>query len=324
MTSFDDKESKKMKEMLDRVRAVVATATPADQARAAEIRRSGAGLRVETIPPVCAGINVLHYNRANRSVSIPKVYAMVEDMESDDFKFHHQGVAYTPDGLLGDGQHRHIASAISGVELRVPVMSDFDLDAIDAIDRSTKRTAAQAAAMHGMVDAEAKMPIGRIVLEYLHQIEHGVKPRFSDQKLRREVTRIETTLTEAIRMGRQSIAKVTAPSMNWKDASIVAALCLARGWDEHKVSDYLTAVQQGIATYQDAPTLILSRKLLQARDSVNTSKRLTSTERIALACKAAKMWGKQVSTSKLAWDERKEGMPDPALHDAEELPIAAE
>lgn len=324
LTSFEDTESKEMKEMMDKLRALAATATPADLAQADLIRRSGAGLRRETLSAVVCAVLVLRFNTQNRQISIKKVYGMVEDMLAGDWKPHHQGVAFTTAGLLGDGQHRFCAGALSGKGLvNVPVDSDFNMDSIDAIDRSTKRTAAQAAAMHGMVDADMKIPVGKAVLEYLHQINHGVKPRISDQKLQREVRAMEETFSLAIKIGKDSVHNVSAPSMSVKDATIVSAICLARGWDAEKVRGYLASVQQGIATYHDAPTLILSRRLLAAKDSVNRAKRLTAKERIALSCKAAKLWGQNVAASKLLWDERKEGMPDPSLATVE-LPAAAD
>ena len=94
-------------------------------------------------------------------------------MEAGDWRFHHQGIAFTPEGMLGDGQHRLIAGALSGKGLHIKVSTDFDMDAIDTIDRSTTRTTAQAMTMKGLPDAKAKVEVCRTAVNYLEAVRQA-------------------------------------------------------------------------------------------------------------------------------------------------------
>lgn len=322
--SLDDYTSPRMKELREKLEAIVATATQDDFKEADLVRMGIPGQSTvdRRISAVVCAILVLRFNSKNRDISLPKALGFVEDMEAGDWKWHHQGIAFTPEGMLGDGQHRLIAGALSGNGLHTKVSNDFDMDAIDAIDRSTKRNVGQALTMKGVTDAKAKADICGASVTYIEAVRHGFKPRLSEYRLERALQANEQTIADALAIGRLSVKNVSEPMLNWRDAATWAAISLMSGWDRTNVVGFLAAVQQGIAPYQDAPTIVLNRMLKKAKDAEKRKDRLSTEERIALTVKAAGYYSKRQGVARLLWDERREGFPDPAFQPADLAPAA--
>lgn len=327
ITSLDDFTSSKMKELREKLETIIARATPEDFKEADLIRLGIPGQSTvdRRIGPVVCAILALNYNTKNRDISLAKLAGFEEDMAAGDWKFHHQGIAFTPEGQLGDGQHRLIAGALSGKGLHTKVSTDFDLSSIDAIDRSGRRTVAQALTMKGVTDAKAKAGVCEAAIRYLEAVKHGFKPRLSEYRLERALQSNETIIAEALSIGRSSTRNVTEPMLNWQDSSTWAAIALMSNWDVASVVSFLAALQQGIATYQDSPTIILNRMLKKAKDADKRKDRLNADTRIALTVKAAGIWSRRLGVARLLWDEKREGYPDPSYQPAEpSMNIAAE
>ena len=110
-----------------------------------------------------------------------KIERLQAAIEAGDWRSqHHQGGAFTPDGDLGDAQHRLIATALSGKEITMLVTSDvpFD-DVLDVVNRTTTRTPGQALSMRGMVRGEDIAPLAERLAVYLSLREFGTKPSMS-------------------------------------------------------------------------------------------------------------------------------------------------
>jgi hypothetical protein len=323
--SLDDYTNPKMKELREKLEAIAATATPDDHKEADLVRLGIPGQSTvdRKISPVVCAILALKFNTKNRDVSMAKALGFQEDMEAGDWKFHHQGIAFTPAGMLGDGQHRLIAGALSDKGVYIKVSNDFDMDAVDAIDRSVKRNIGQALTMKGVTDAKAKADVCSQSISYIEAVKHGFKPRLSEYRLERALQANEKVITDALVIGRSSTKNVTEALLSWQHASIWAAIALMSGWDRSAVVSFLAALQQGIAPYQDSPTIVLNRMLKRAKDAEKRKDRLSGEERIALTVKAAGFFSKQQGVARLLWDERREGYPDPTFQPTE-IPAAAE
>ena len=144
-----------------------------------------------------------------------------------------------------------------------------------------------------------------------------LKPRLSEYRLERELLAHERTIADALSIGRTSSKNVTEPMLNWQDASAWAAIALMSGWDSAQVIGFLAGVQQGIATYSDSPTLVLNRLLKKAKDAEKRKDRLSASTRVALTVKAAGIWSRRLGVSRLLWDEKREGYPDPTYAPAD-------
>lgn len=315
IVSLDDSSNSRMKELREKVEAIAAQATPNDHKEADLIRLGIPGQSTvdRKISPVVCALLALKYNSKNRDISMAKLLGFQEDMVAGDWKFHHQGIAFTPNGLLGDGQHRLLAGALSGEGLHTKVSTDFDMDAVDSIDRSTKRTTAQALTMRGVTDAKAKTPVCAAAISYLEAVQHGFKPRLSEQRLERLLLANEALIADALSIGRASTRNITEAVLQPQMAAIWVAIALMSKWDRPSVVGFIAALQQGIATYQDSPTIVLNKMLKKAKDAEKKRDRLSTDEKIALTVKAAGYWSKRQGIARLLWDERREGYPNPAF-----------
>jgi hypothetical protein len=310
LTAFENTASKPMQKILQNVHDRAAEATATDRALAEALRASGRGIRVETISPCAAAIIILQWNQFNRNISIPKCEQMVADLKSGDWRVHHQGIAFTRDGDLADGQHRLISCAVSGIPMTVAVASDFDMSAIDAIDRSTRRTLDQVLQMQGVPDAKDKVRIGPDVVKVRYRISFGLTrtPNLSEHQMRKEISKIDSALADAIGYGKASTRNVSDPILKWEDAAKVAAVLLLSQWGPNEVTAYLVSIQEGIAAYDNSPTIALCRVLAKGKES---KEKLDTIQRIALTLKAAVLFRQNKRVSRLTWNEMQEGIPDP-------------
>lgn len=304
------KLSKAETEFNQAIDVVYAKATEEDRASAADLAKSGAGFRVTTISAAVAAVIFKDLNKRNRDLSLSKVYAQRDAMLRGEWKLHHQGVAFYPDGTLADGQHRMGSAALSGLtDLRFVVSSDFDKDALDAIDRSSRRTAGESLVMMGVADGKAKASMGRTVMEYVFEEQNGKRPTFTDPQVEKWVLDHDDTMTKALNVGRKSTENVSDPCLSQSEAATFAALMLLGGWGDQATVSYIASIQQGVATYPEAPTVILSKLYLRAKINARRTDRLTKKAKIALALKGAALWLEEKSVARMTWNPSKETLP---------------
>jgi hypothetical protein len=261
-------------------------------------------------PPIAATL-VTANNPRNRKVSLPKVHHFVDLIRAGQWRATHQGGAITPERHLGDSQHRMIAIALAGqtVPMRMTGNIPFD-DVLDAVDQiMTPRTSGQALAMKGVDNGELKAAIVKAMVEYLELHRAGRKPFLAPMRIQEEARRHDALLATAIDIGERSAERITDPCLTKKEAQVFAAVALAQGWDSAQTAAFLAAVQAGIATYADSPTIVLQRTMTKAKLSGRSKDRLSLTAKVALMVKGASLWTQRAGVSRLAWDPRKEGYP---------------
>ncbi len=94
---------------------------------------------VMTVTPEMATL-FLENNEGNRSVSASKVAAHVATIQSGAWKLTHQGIAFSPEGRLLDGQHRLMAIKDANQPVQIMVTWNIDDDAFAAIDGGWNRS----------------------------------------------------------------------------------------------------------------------------------------------------------------------------------------
>lgn len=302
--------SKAETEFNQQIDAIYQHATAADKETAAAIGRSGAGTRYERISSTVAAVLFRDFNKRNRDLTLSKVIGYRDAMQRGEWKRHHQGLAFYEDGTIADGQHRIGATALSGLNtIEFAVASDFPRDAIDTIDRVKTRTAGEALLMMGVDDGKPKAALGRTVMEYAYEEQHGKRPTFTDIQVEKWVMDKNELLSKALLIGRKSTENVSDPCMTQMEAATDAALMLLGGWGEQKTVSYIASIQQGVATYPESPTVILSRVFLRAKINARKTDRLTKKAKIALALKGAALWLEEKSVARMSWNPTKEALP---------------
>lgn len=117
--------------------------------------------KLETITKELAE-KYLKFNPQNRNVRWQHVETLKQDILAGRFLTTHQGIAFGSDGNLIDGQHRLLAIAAAGREVKILVTrgvephvnGNLDLFAMDVIDNGKNRSAAdQLNLMHGVANA---------------------------------------------------------------------------------------------------------------------------------------------------------------------------
>ncbi|MFZ1538870.1 MAG: hypothetical protein WAT23_15995 [Chromatiaceae bacterium] len=285
-------------------------ASSADKAAAATIGSTGSGSRYITLASAVAAVIFHDKNKRNRDLTLSKVIGYRDAMQRGEWKRHHQGIAFYDDGTLADGQHRIAATALSGMPaIEFMVSSDFPKDAIDTIDRVKTRTAGESLLMMGVMDGKAKAALGKTAMEYVFEELNSKRPAFTDIQVERWVMEKDSLLAKALVIGRKSTENVSDPCLTQMEAATDAALMLLGGWGEQQTVSYIASIQQGVATYPESPTVILSRLFLRAKINARRTDRLTKKTKIALALKGAALWLEEKSVARMVWNPTKEALP---------------
>jgi len=306
-----DGMSKKMLDLRRKLTAIAETATADDHKIVADFSRSGAGSRRMNITPAAAAIIVLYHNPLNRKLNMRKIEGLVQVILHGDWRAtHHQGAAVNPAGDLGDGQHRLIAAALADTQIGILVTADvpFD-DVLDVVDTGTTRTPGQALRMRGWERGEEVAPLAGRLAAYVHERLHGVKPQLPGLTVQRFARDNRKILEDALDISEKSDEQVAEAVMSKADSAMIAAVLLFDGWDYTQTASFIATVQQGLAPYDNAPTLPLERLLDRSNKANKSRDRLSPAERIALSVKCASLFQDRIGASKLSWNDKKEGLP---------------
>lgn len=292
----------------EKLAATLETATDSDREAVSIMVASGTAPVNRTITPRIAAVLFSDHNGTNRGLSLPKVNYLAAAMDRGEWVLHHQGIAFYADGTTADGQHRIGAVIVSGKPQDFLVSTDFNKAAIDAIDRSTRRSAGESLEMQGIAEGKAKATVSKFVMNYLAEVG-GAKPRYSDQQIEAFVIEHNSLLDRALRLGYDSTQNVSDPVMSVPVARQLATLMLIGSWPMHHAAGFIASVQQGVATYPDAPTIQLAKALLKSNLSDRRKDRLNSKQKIALLLKGAVLWSDELSVARLNWVATKEDLP---------------
>lgn len=310
MTETDEKTIPKAQKEFDELLApIINQITEKDKTEAAQITSKEGVVRGVNITPTIAAEIYSHHNGKNRSVTFSRVFDYVAAMKRGEWRFNHQGIAFYPDGKVADGQHRLAAIAISGIEQKLLVSPSFDKDAIDTIDRSTRRSAGEALEMQGIHLGKLKAGISKVVMAYASEIKGIKSPRFTDQQIEAYVLESHETINTAITLGAQSIENVSEPCLSKTEAQTIALLMLAGKWEPSMAAGFIASIQQGVAPYPESPTVFLSRIFSKAKYADRRKDKLNKKSKLALAMKGAALWAENQSVSQLKWVPAKESLP---------------
>ena len=97
-------------------------------------------IKAMTITPAMAMDWLETVNNRNRPVSERHVNVLARDMENGKWKLTHEGIAFDPNGILLDGQHRLWAIVESGTPIDTLVFFNVPQDSIMVINDGRSRT----------------------------------------------------------------------------------------------------------------------------------------------------------------------------------------
>jgi hypothetical protein len=313
MSSMNDvpteqfEHSKQLTSFMQDVHAVAASATPEDRGAAKAVMDPSGKVREVSITPQMAAVIFCDFNKRNRDLSVTKAREYEGAMKRGEWKRNHQGIAVYKTGLLGDGQHRMAAIALSGEAQVLVVFPGLDESAVDSIDIAKSRNAGDALQMSGIENGRLKAAIGKTAMEYAAETA-GTKSKPTVIQLERYVTAHDGQLATSIAVGERSVEKVADPCLSISEAATAAYLMHLAGYHQSHIAGFIASIQQGIEDRENG-VIVPAAKVLHAARRTDVSKdRLTKREKMALIMKAAALWttGKSVAKFKFS---RKEPLP---------------
>jgi len=101
------------------------------------------------VTPELAEAWLTHCNSHNRNLIDGHVDCLVREMKAGRWRLTHQGIAFSRNRVLLDGQHRLWAIVLSGVTVRMRVFFNESTETLDAIDAVRSRTNDQIISLAG-------------------------------------------------------------------------------------------------------------------------------------------------------------------------------
>lgn len=322
-TLFKEEKPKSLAEqVIEKTAELVAQATEADRAFVERLKKAGPAGTVETVQPVHCAL-ILDANSHNRRFSNAQFDILMGILIRGEWKRTHQGMAFYDDGTLMDAQHRCGASVMTGIALSpIMVSGGYGKDDNDAINSGSKRTAADAAALSGIDNAQMKCQIVEGWMKYEHFARYGKSISFTNHQIKVKAIEYNAALDKAISVA-ETIAKTNAGgSMSKKEVAARAFEMERGGWSPAYIQTLLTLVIQGTADYEGAPTIYLSEAYQKDRDEKSKYK-LTQLQRQAMWHKVAGLYSHKAKVAKnaVSW---KMGNPIPTLSPPSDIAVQAE
>ena len=119
----------------------------------------------------------LSQNTHNRKVRENAVFGYARDMESGKWAENGESIKFSRDGVLLDGQHRLHAIVLSGVTLRMLIVSGLETVSQETMDDGRKRSVADALTLRGEHNAAQLAAITRRALMWKQGVYRNVGSR---------------------------------------------------------------------------------------------------------------------------------------------------
>lgn len=189
---------------------------------------------LETITPAIAAM-YLKKNTSNRTMRDKNVAFLANEITAGRWQVTNQGIAFTADGTLADGQHRLEAVVRSGGTIQCLVTRGLPAEAVSAIDVGSKRSVGDYLHLHhGIENANAMAASARMIVSIFfgHQ---NIQPPAAVIKM--VIDNYGNDISAAIAAGRAF--KPAASAM------IFAPLALARHRHAERIDSFLNGLATG-------------------------------------------------------------------------------
>jgi hypothetical protein len=250
---------------------IIAGAATAEERAAVEAMREkakrhrGAAVQEKVeITPAMAAILFLDYNNFNRPWDPSWTNDLGRIMTSGDWRLTNQGYGlYGDDGSVGDGAHRMAAQAYTGTTLTMWMYYGMEKEDVAALDCGKRRTAADAAALAGVIDSKSKSELLQTVWAYEKSV--GIANHVNTANVKavaEQIKACDALLARALEIGETSLVDAIDPLLAAKQGAKVMALLLRHRWPEARALERLDEVQTCDFDNDKAP-LLVARKFIE-------------------------------------------------------------
>jgi hypothetical protein len=226
-------------------------------------------ITTELISPEIAE-EFLKKNHSNRKVSRPRIISYVNDMQSGRWGFNPSPIVFSENGDMIDGQHRLMSVIEAGISIEMLVMRGAPNECKDNIDSGKSRSAGDALAIKGIVNATNVAAIASRILSHekygnnggtgnLHSFTTGKNPSKAEvvDYVEENDKYLQSLLQRADVVYRSSPIRLLATS---EIAFLFHALT-----PEEKANEFLAKVVGGIGISENTPELAIRRALEKTR-----------------------------------------------------------
>lgn len=223
----------------------------------------------------------LEGNVRNRKVSRHTVARYADDMSNGRWVLTHQGIAFSREGTLVDGQHRLLAIIESGVSVPMTIASGLDADAIMAIDQNRVRKSYEQLNIRGGLEGTITHHHTAVLRCMIFGL--GAVTKGSNSGEFELMSRHYKAVQFAIDAMPTATRRLT-PS------SVKAALARAYYCGDHdRIREFASAITSGVSHADNAETIaLLTRWLL--RDDRTTGGEAGRIETYGRTCRALHAW----------------------------------
>lgn len=245
-------------------------------------------VKTETVTPERAQKWISENNLGNRPLSPNYVSTLARALERGEWKLHHQGVAFTSDGRLLDGQHRLAAIVQAGLPADLLIARGVDSETFSVMDTGKRRTARDL--LH--LDGEKRTQHLSSSLRALHLYRSspktgwlGPSASLSHDQVRKVLTEnpgIRDALEKAVPLNRSILISVTAAA--------VGIYVTRRDRPDADNDEWLSGLMSGANLPPNDPRLVLRSTFLALRQGTARRRREDSREHLAYYLKAWNAW----------------------------------
>jgi len=209
------------------------------------------------ITPEIAEDWLSHCNSRNRNLSDKYVEYLIKEIEAGRWKLTRQGIAFSPNRVLLDGQHRLWAIALSGKTVPMRVFFNVPPEAMDAIDTGRVRTNDQIISLAGELGQITPAELATLrAMTLVGEAYRRRSPGEERELLQRHL--------DAVRFAMRCL-----PKSNYRGvANGTTRAVLARAWysaDRGKLRHFADVLQAGIPQDEhDQPILTLVQFLTKS------------------------------------------------------------
>lgn len=261
---------------------------------------------LELIDPELAQ-KYLDTNPHNRPIHQGTINGYVIEMEEDQFKLTHQGIAFDEKGHLQDGQHRLLAVIQSGKPQQFWVFRNMPEENFTKIDVGRDRKPSDVLALEGIDSPNLTSSISKFILAYESGSKANAIAASTGSSGKNYIS--NDKILHFAKDNKKKLEKVAELSKTWFEKFPKALEMRFIGglyWyisqiDQERANEFFEHLSSGADLPEDSPILKLRNILMH---NLVAKKKLPRSEKFALAVKAWNFYVQNKKVAKLSFNKK--------------------
>jgi len=269
---------------------------------------NSSGVQVLIITPAIAKFILENLNNTNRPLSQAIAQDYARRMIDGEWIMNGEGLKFSNEGLLLDGQHRLLAIVLSGMSIELMVVFGLPPNAFETIDDGKKRSPGDVLSIHGIENANTTAAAIKFVIRHKNGVSNrsvNGSGKISNKDVL-EWYKSHNYISDSVRFGytlyEGSGRIILSPS------KLAAYDFLFSELSKPHAGQFLTKFAIGTELQRTDPIFLLRSKLTEAKFNKQVS--ISGLVEHALVVKAWNKWRSGNTVSVLKWDAHREPFPE--------------